>query len=105
MAALLEQGMEVPEDLEPPPEIWPVAQPYADAFDALSRSRGQGMSGVLPLEYTEITAYARDHGFAETDTERDEFVELIQAQDIAFRTAAREQNPQNTPSTPPSVTR
>lgn len=84
-AALLEQGAEVPAELLAPVDVWPCAQPYADAFDALSRSRGHSMSGVLPLAYTEITAYARDHGFADTEVECDEFVELIYAQDVAYR--------------------
>ena len=82
-AALVEQGVEPPEDLLPV-EVWPVAWPYRRAFLVLSAARGSGMNGLLPIAYAELLAYARANGFAETLAELEEFVDLIQAQDRRF---------------------
>jgi hypothetical protein len=81
--ALAEQGLDVPPDLHPA-EVWPVSAPYQDAFRVLSASRRQGFSGWEALAYSEVVAYAREHGYAESIDELDEFVALIHAQDNAF---------------------
>lgn len=81
--ALLEQGAAIPEDLLPV-EVWPVAEPYRQAFRVLSASRSWGMSGPLPLPYSEIIAYARANGLAESMTELEECVSFIQAQDSEY---------------------
>ena len=82
-AALLEQGAEVPDDLLPV-EVWPAAAPFRDAFLVLSAARGSGMNGPFALAYSEILAYARANGFAETPVELGEFVQLLQDQDAVF---------------------
>lgn len=84
-AALREQGVDVPDDCTPA-DVWPVAQPYMDAFHTLSRSRGHGMNGPLPFAYSEIVAYARDHDLADTESDLDEFVTIMQEMDTMYRT-------------------
>jgi hypothetical protein len=79
-AALVEQGVEPPEDLLPV-AVWPAAWPYRRAFLVLSAARGSGMNGPQPIAYGEMLAYARANGFAGTPAELEEFVDLIQAQD------------------------
>lgn len=81
--ALAEQGLDVPPDLHPA-EVWPVAAPYRDAFRVLSAGRQQGFSGWEALAYSEIVAYARENGYAESIVELEEFVALIHAQDSVF---------------------
>lgn len=83
VAALREQGAEVPADLADVP-VWPSAEPYRHAFASLSRARGHGMAGPLPLAYSEILAYATAHGFGDDPGSLEEFVQLIQAQDLAY---------------------
>lgn len=43
-----------------------------------------GGGSPLAIPYTEIAAYARDHGMAETWTEMETTVELVQSLDDAF---------------------
>lgn len=81
--ALAEQGLDVPADLRPA-DVWPVAASYRDAFSVLSAARRQGMNGWEALAYSEIAAYAHANGYADSITELEEFVALIQAQDTAF---------------------
>ena len=81
--ALAEQGLDVPEDLHPA-EVWPVAAPYRDAFRILSAGRRQGWNSWDALAYSEIVACARESGYADSITELEEFVALIQAQDEAY---------------------
>jgi hypothetical protein len=83
VAALAEQGLDVPADLQPA-EVWPVAVPYQDAFRVLSAGRRQGFSGWEALAYSEIASYAHENGYAESIVELEEFVALIHAQDAAF---------------------
>lgn len=85
--ALAEQGVEVPDDLLPV-EVWPPAQPYATAFHVLSNARRQGMGGPEALAYSELVCYARANGFAGSMEGLEEFVILMQTQDLAFRAAA-----------------
>lgn len=66
----------------------PVARPYYDAFMELSRGRtwaGLGMAGAFPcgLAYDIVTAYGRDHGFADPAL-LDEFVTLVGVLDAVF---------------------
>lgn len=89
-AALAEQAVEdgvpgayVPDDVLPV-DVWPAAAAYQRAFTILSARRRHGMSGVEALQYTEIVAYARENGFAESMTELEEFVAFIDAQDGAY---------------------
>jgi len=84
-AALREQGAPVPPDLLPV-RVWPAAAPFHDAFTVLSRARRQGFSGWEAIDYPSIVAYARAHGFADTDESLMEFVHIIQAQDEVFLT-------------------
>lgn len=87
-AALAEQGAEIPEDLLGV-DVWPSAAPYRDAFHVLSAARGRavGMYGSIPqaIEYSEIVCFARANGFADSMTELEEFVSIIQAQDTTYR--------------------
>jgi hypothetical protein len=94
-AALAEQAVEdgvpgayVPDDVLPV-EVWPVAAPYQRAFSVLSARRRHSTTGMQALQYTEIVAYAKENGFAETITELEEFVTLIDAQDGAYLEGAR----------------
>lgn len=86
MAAALEAGDVPPEDLQV--ELWGISRPYFEAFTLLSAGRGYavGMAGMVPqgLQYTEIVAYARDHGYVTVEA-RDEFVELIYAMDFVYK--------------------
>jgi hypothetical protein len=84
----LELGHEVPEGVKEALDIWVVCEPYVKAWQTLNLSRqyvGGGMAMMpMGLLYSEMVAYARDHGFAETITALDEFVTLVQAQDEEF---------------------
>jgi hypothetical protein len=82
-AALAEQGLDVPADLHPD-DVWPVAAPYRDAFTVLSAGRRQGFGAWEALAYSEIVAYAHENGYADSITELEEFVALVQGQDHAF---------------------
>lgn len=64
--------------------LWPINLPWAIAFQTLSRGRGIGVNGALPLTYREIAEYAKDHGFADTLTDLDEFVMIMQSMDDAL---------------------
>lgn len=65
-------------------DVWPSAAPYRQAFGVLSAARANGYGAPQPIAYSEIVAYAKATGFAETITELEEFVMFIQAQDGAF---------------------
>jgi hypothetical protein len=82
-AALLEQGIEVPDDVLPV-DVWSSAQPYLTAFDVLSAARGQSSNGWQAIEYHAITEYADRNGFGASIVELEEFVSLIQAQDAEW---------------------
>lgn len=87
-AAAAEAGVELPTSPGGSAKLWDVSVPYWRAFQTLSRSRGYavGMSGGSPLAvpYSEISAYAKDHGLAATWADLEDTVELVQALDDAY---------------------
>jgi hypothetical protein len=85
-AAAEEMGGEVPPEIEDS-FVFESGMPYWDGFHTLSRSRGY-TSGLtllpLPLAYSEITEYCRDHFLAGTPDTLQESVEIIQAMDKVY---------------------
>ncbi len=67
--------------------MWQANWPYWNGFLYLTRRRPLyvGLGGVIPgaLQYTELVAYARDHGFTHPD-DLDEFIQLVDALDIEY---------------------
>lgn len=65
--------------------VWDICYPYWEAFQTLSRSRTwtATLAGLMPngLVYSEIAAYARDHGLAD---EIDDVVMLLQELDYVW---------------------
>lgn len=60
---------------------------YVAAFYALHRHRSYavGMTAVpMPLAYTEVAAYAKDHGWGDSLTMLDDFISLIMALDAVY---------------------
>jgi hypothetical protein len=66
-------------------DVWPVCAAYRRAWQLLHQSRGyDGASGQPhPIPYTEMAAYAKDHGCT-TEGELDEFIDLLQEQEQVF---------------------
>lgn len=91
---LLERGHEVPEDLRR--NLWDLSTPYYHGWLRLHASRpyAAGPNGMFPqgLPYTEVVAYARDHGLAETLHDLDEFLDLMAALDDTYLDWWRKQN-------------
>ena len=63
--------------------------PYWQAFGLLNESRtmaSAGMGGVfpMPIPYSELSVYARDHGLADSYADLDEFVYLIGKMDRTY---------------------
>lgn len=86
MDAAAELGDEAPFD-ESEVELWPPALPYYVAFQRLSGRRGyvSGMGGSFPMaiQYTEMSAYAKDMGYTDP-ADFEEFVALLAAMDAAY---------------------
>jgi hypothetical protein len=84
-AAAEEMGETVPEVEDS--YVYDFNMPYWNGFHTLSRSRGQsgGVTSLpLPLVYTEIAEYCRDHFLASTPDHLDESVEIFQAMDRVY---------------------
>lgn len=91
LAAALEMGHEPPAGVVAAMDLWPACQPYRSAWLTLHAARVfDGMSG-LPrgLPYTEMRAYASDHGL---DDDLAEYLELMQVQERVFLDWAHEQH-------------
>jgi hypothetical protein len=77
----LDAGHELPSTVGEAFDLWDVCLPYWQAFLTLHRARGIAIGPTtaipLPLQYTEMAAYARDHGLADTREELDETVTLL----------------------------
>ncbi len=54
-----------------------------------------------PLAYSECAAYARDHGFADTLVELNEFLRLMRAMDAEFRAYEAEERAKGAPPNAP----
>ena len=88
VAAAQAAGEPVPTGALEAMDVWPVALPYRVAWQVLSDGRrwamGDGALHPGGLAYTELVAYARDHGLATTRTALEEFVVLVLAQDAVW---------------------
>jgi hypothetical protein len=82
--------------MEQATDLWDVALPYWQAFWVLQRNRpvavGIAAGLQLPLLYSELSLYARDHGLLGDDL--DEFVELIQRMDDVYLNHVQEREQQ-----------
>lgn len=83
--AAAERGEPIPKEIQNRPEVWSVCEPYWNAFWALSGSRpivSTGMGATFGhLTYVDKSAYAKDHGYADSEDELDDFLAIIDAMD------------------------
>lgn len=88
MAAAAERGEELPASQAAAHDVWPICKPYWVAFWVLTESRplavGMGGAYPLPIPYSELSLYAKDHGQADTFADLDEFVFLVNQMDQAY---------------------
>lgn len=86
--AAAERGHPIPSTIANAPELWSINLPIWNAFWQLSRSRplvstGMGVTlGRLP--YLDKSMYAKDHDFADTPDELDDFLYLIDGLDAEY---------------------
>lgn len=80
--------------------------PYWNAWHVLNGGRryAVGMGGAFPLglEYGELSAYARDHGFQRDRDEFAHFLSLLRTMDEAYLTHHAEQQKAKPPAGAPN---
>lgn len=85
--AAAEKGLPPPRLVRDEVELWELCYPYWNGYVMLHRSRvfSAGPTVVVPqaLAYSEISAYAQDHGFVGI-ADLDEFVYLVGVLDEAY---------------------
>lgn len=85
-AAAAEAGHAAPASTQK--KLWPVCELFHAGFRILDNSRqvvsiGMAGSRAMPLQYSEIAAYAKDNGFADPESLQ-EFVTLMYAMDAVY---------------------
>lgn len=85
LRASQERGDPVPSEIANRPELWPICEPIWEAFWTLAQSRpivSMGMGATHGhLTYESKSAYAKDHGFADSTDDLDDFLHAISAMD------------------------
>jgi hypothetical protein len=85
-AAAIEAGHEPPPGTEY--NLWEICEPMFACWGRLHWSRhymvGASLIRPIGLQYSEVVAYARAHGFADSIAELAEFTDLVYAADRAF---------------------
>ena len=93
-AAALAQGIDLEKEGLAAPPVWAASTPFWNAFHVLSRSRPMyvGMAGGFPgaISYTELSAYAKDHGYGHPD-DLLEFVQIVGSLDTEYLNLQAEQ--------------
>lgn len=95
MAAALERGEAPPPGTEY--RLWDIGQPYFQSWSRLHGARpwaggADGLMFPMGLVYTELREYARDHGYADTLADLDEFIEVMWSLDEVYLKWWRAQN-------------
>jgi len=83
------RGDPLPEKVLVAMNILPICAPYRKAWEILDVSRPwvASVTGAVPvgIPYSEMSVYAHDNGFADTQSDLEDFVRLVRAQDAVWR--------------------